>query len=119
MTFDELSKAYFEALAQQPYGVLLGQKIEFDTVYEKETEAIRAKCSHSQYEIMYFSWRVGCMEPKQFCKDCGAMLGDPTPEELHEFNRKELEASKALWAKNYPGIEYPIEFEQMDRFKVQ
>jgi hypothetical protein len=91
---------------------LAAEQMEFRTRHEKQVAEMQSKCDHPEYQIMYYSWRIGCMEPMRFCSFCGKMLDKPSREEFVQFKEKELEDTKATWAKNYPGLEFPAAFQR-------
>jgi DNA-binding ferritin-like protein (Dps family) len=101
------------------YTRLLAEKAEFDAQYTARMEALQNSCQHAEYEIMYYSWRIGSMEPMRFCKACGHKMGGPSDEEVVKFKKDELEETRKTWAKNYPNMLFPKEIEQQYDFYLK
>jgi hypothetical protein len=59
----------------------------YDTIdkLQKELDLLREECSHDDYEVGYYSWRIGSLSIKRICKYCGEVLGEPTKEEQEQF----------------------------------
>ena len=50
-----------------------------------ELVQIRKKCKHTDYEVGYFSWRVGLVQILKICSNCKETMGEPTEKELKKF----------------------------------
>lgn len=61
--------------ADELYGIIAAANAELD--------ALRKDCNHSTYEVEWYSWRVGCMEPAKICSDCNASIGSPNQVEIN------------------------------------
>jgi hypothetical protein len=53
---------------------------------QQELMVLRENCSHPSHTVAYFQWAEGHFTVKQICDICDNPLGDPTPEELEEFD---------------------------------
>jgi hypothetical protein len=56
---------------------------------QNELEELRKSCTHQNYNVGYYSWRVGAMEVARICTDCDACLPGITPEEIEAFEATE------------------------------
>jgi hypothetical protein len=54
-----------------------------------ELEDIRKKCTHEEYHIAYYMWRIGSTIISRICLECGENLGTPSTEEIREFKAEE------------------------------
>lgn len=81
------------------YEKLLARKASTETVQQyqrqielaqKKIEELQTKCKHDKFEVMFYSWRPGAMQPSHICVKCDKFLGDATEEE-----------SKTLWSTFY------------------
>ena len=52
---------------------------------DKELDELRKNCLHTRQTASIYSWRIGCMQPAQFCADCDKMLGDCSPEDAERI----------------------------------
>ena len=109
--YEELQKLFehepTDVTQEATYGQLLAEKTALDAAYLEKLEKLRFDCQHTDYDVMYYSWRIGTMVPTRICKFCGKVIGEPSPEELTKFFQDERAANKKLWAKNYPGVPFP------------
>lgn len=46
-----------------------------------ELEDIRKKCDHPEYEVHWYSWRIGAMNPSRICTECEKPIPGITDEE--------------------------------------
>jgi hypothetical protein len=76
-------------------------KNRIDEIYEikksldKEIELIRENCTHDEYHIGIFSWRVGCYELMRFCENCySTKLGMASDIESEEYYSEMTELKK-------------------------
>lgn len=56
------------------------------TKFNSEIRELQERCKHEEYNIDYYSWRIGSMSIAKLCKFCYKNLGQPTTEELNNFN---------------------------------
>ena len=63
----------------------------FDTIAElnEELKTIRSSCSHDDYKIGNYSWRLGSSHLKRICEYCGDCIGDPSADEMIKFNQEQ------------------------------
>lgn len=54
----------------------------------KELKALQESCTHDEYHIGTYSWRIGAFDNKRICLECGEILGDPSDNETDEFNKE-------------------------------
>jgi hypothetical protein len=55
---------------------------------QQEIAEIREDCPHMHYELGLWSWRIGCVNIRRICTECGDVLtGQITEEERNEFNK--------------------------------
>ncbi len=59
-----------------------------------ELKALQESCTHEEYHIGTYSWRIGCYDQKRICLECGHILTDPSKEELEDFNNENDELNK-------------------------
>lgn len=61
------------------------------TQAQQEIQNIKESCSHDEYFIGYWSWRVGSMQPARICSICNdcIQLLSPDSKEYSEFKRLE------------------------------
>lgn len=53
---------------------------------------LQAKCPHTNWEVMFYSYRPGAHQPSRICTNCRFRISDATEAE-----------SKKLWAAFYSG----------------
>jgi len=51
-----------------------------------EIRDIQESCKHHNYIIGSYSWRIGSSDLKRICVDCESILGDPSDEEVSDYN---------------------------------
>jgi len=69
----------------------LRQKIDEMSI---EIKSIQENCSHNEYHIGTYSWRIGSYDQKRICEDCGLVLESPSNDELEEFKDEIYEKLK-------------------------
>ena len=52
---------------------------------DEEIAQLQSECQHPEYEVGWYSWRIGCMELKRICCHCRKILGDPSDKERFEY----------------------------------
>jgi len=48
---------------------------------KEQIKKLQEKCTHKEYEVLMYSYRVGALQPSHVCKFCNVCLGEATPEE--------------------------------------
>lgn len=52
---------------------------------QKKIEELQSQCSHNTYQVVFWSWRPGAMQPSHVCTECNKCLGQATDEESKEL----------------------------------
>lgn len=91
------------------YTKVLSDYAEQTLHFDSEVERLQSLCTHSKYEVAYYSWRAGSTSLLRICKFCGKTMGKPSADELAEFKRAELQIFKEEWAANHPNEPFPEE----------
>lgn len=72
------------------YEKLLGVKSSDKTVQDYQLQIqqaqlkifeLQSRCTHDNYEVVFYSWRTGAMCPSHVCTGCDKYLRDATKEE--------------------------------------
>jgi uncharacterized protein with PIN domain len=86
------------------YEQLFGKKTETVAEYyadiaraQKRILELQSKCNHLTYDVAFYMWRPGAMEPSHICKTCNAVIGSATQEE-----------SEKLWQEFKGEMEKPL-----------
>ncbi len=64
---------------------------------DDEVKMIEENCTHDEYHIGIFSWRVGCYDLMRICENCySTKLGSPSDEEEKEYYAEMYEKKKVF-----------------------
>ncbi len=62
---------------------------------DDEVKMIEENCTHDEYHIGIFSWRIGCYDLMRICENCySTKLGSPSDEEEKEYYTEMYEKKK-------------------------
>ncbi len=56
---------------------------------QDELTKIKSECSHDNYHVGFYSWRVGVVDVVKICDYCSENIGLPSKKEVDKFLEEE------------------------------
>jgi hypothetical protein len=79
-------RKYYENLfAKKPANETVEQYQQDIRKAQAKIEELQAKCKHESYNVMFYSWRPGAMQPSHICTTCSKYLGSATEAESKDL----------------------------------